>query len=106
MEFSLINYISLGISLLSVTIAIYFGTKENKMRQAVKRVGHLSSQSKSICSSLDSLEDDLIHSRIGANSAKSVLQPIKRNMEALNGEIEDIYNEYIKKKKKEKADKI
>lgn len=97
MEFSLVSYISLGIALLSVAITIYFGTKENKMRQAVKRVGHLSSQSKSICSSLDSLENDLIHNRIGANSAKSVLQPIKRNMEALNGEIEAIYNEYIKK---------
>ena len=60
-------------------------------------MGHLSSQSKSICSSLDSLEDDLIHNRIGANSAKSVLQSIKKNMEALNGEIEAIYNEYIKK---------
>lgn len=76
---------------------MYFGTKENKMRQAVKRVGYLSSQSKSICSSLDSLEDDLINNRIGANSAKSVLQPIKRNMEALNCEIEAINNEHIKK---------
>lgn len=97
MEFSLISYISLGIALLSIAITIYLGTKENKMRQAVKRVGHLSSQSKSVCSSFDSLEDDLIHNRIGANSAKSVLQPIKKNMEALNGEIEAIYNEYIKK---------
>ena len=103
MEFWLINYVSLGIAFLSVAIAIYFGIKESKMRQAIKRVGQLSSQSKSICSSLDSLEEDLIHNRIGANSAKSVLQPIKRNMEALNGEIEDIYNEYIKKRKKKKT---
>ena len=101
MELSIIIYVSLGIALLSVTIAAYSEIKRNKMRQAIKRVGQLSSQSKSICSSLDLLEKDLIHGRIGANSAKSVLQPIKRNMEALNGEIEDIYNEYIKKEKKE-----
>lgn len=69
------------------------------------RVGQLSSQSKSICLSLDLLEKDLIHGRIGANSAKSVLQPIKIHMEALNGEIEKIYNEYIKKKKKKKTNK-
>jgi len=105
MELWLINYVTLGLGFLGVAIAIYFGIKANKMRQAIKRVGQLSSQSKSICSSLDSLEEDLIHGRIGANSAKSVLQPIKRNMEALNGEIEDIYNEYIKKRKKKKTNK-
>ena len=103
MEFWLINYVTLGVGFLSVVVAIYFGIKANKMVQAInKRVGQLSSQSKSICSSLDSLEEDLIHGRIGAHSAKSVLQPIKRNMEALNGEIEDIYNEYIKKRKNRK----
>jgi len=105
MEFSLIIYVSLGVALLSVAIATYSEIKRSKMRQSIKRVGQLSSQSKSICSSLDSLEEDLIHGRIGANSAKSVLQPIKRNMEALNGEIEDIYNEYIKKRKKKKTNK-
>ncbi len=104
MEFSLINYISLGIALLSVAITSYFGIKANKMAQAIKRVGQLSSQSKSICSSLDSLEEDLIHGRIVAHNARSVLQPIKRTMEAL-GEIEDIYNEYIKKRKKKKTNK-
>jgi len=105
MEFSLINFVLVGIALLGVLIGLYFGIKDSKGRQAIKRIGQLSSQSKSICSSLDSLEEDLIHGRIGANSVKSVLQPIKKYMEALNGEIEDIYNEYIKKRKKKKTNK-
>ena len=69
----------------------------NEMKNAIKRIGHLSSQAKSVCASLDLLETDLKSGKIGANSAESVLKPIKKNMEALNGELESIYNEYIKK---------
>jgi len=93
-----LTVISLVVTIIFGIISVYFGIKESKMKQAVKRIGQLSSQSKSICSSLDSLEADLIRGKIGANSATSVIQPIKKNMEALNGEIEAIYNEYIKKK--------
>jgi hypothetical protein len=99
MEFSLFNVISFGIALLGIVIAVYFGCKESKMSHAIKRIGQLSSQSKSICSSLDSFEEALINGRIGANSAEIVIKTIKPNMAALNGEIEDIYKEYIKKKK-------
>ncbi len=69
----------------------------NEMKNAIKRIGHLSSQAKSVCASLDSLETDLKSGKIGANSAESVLKPIKKNMEALNGELEAIYNEYVKR---------
>lgn len=69
----------------------------NEMKNAIKRIGHLSSQAKSVCASLDSLEIDLKNGKIGANSAESVLKPIKMNMEALNGELEAIYNEHMKK---------
>lgn len=68
----------------------------NETKNAIKRIGHLSSQAKSVCASLDSLEIDLKSGKIGANSTESVLKPIKKNMEALNGELETIYNE-IKK---------
>jgi hypothetical protein len=82
-------------------ISRYFYKKDekmvNEMKNTVKRIGHLSSQAKSVCASLDSLEIDLKIGKIGANSAESVLKPIKKNMEALNGELEAIYNEYIKK---------
>lgn len=72
-------------------------TLANEMKNAIKRVGHLSIQAKSVCVSLESLEIDLVNGKIGANSAQSVLKPIKKNMEALNGELEAIYNEYINK---------
>lgn len=82
-------------------ISRHFYNKDEKMvseiKNAIKRIGHLSSQSKSVCASLDSFESDLVNGKIGANSAESVLKPIKKNMEALNGELETIYNENIKK---------
>jgi hypothetical protein len=82
-------------------ITRHFYKKDEKivseMKNTIKRIGHLSSQSKSVCASLDSFESDLVSGKIGANSAESVLKPIKKNMEALNGELETIYNENIKK---------
>ena len=89
--------ISLIVNVLAISISIYFGIEQIKMRHVIKRIGQLSSQSKSICASLDSLEEGLTSQKIGANSALSVLTPIKNNMFSLNGEIESIYNEYIKK---------
>ena len=80
--------------IIGFVISRHFHKKE---KNAIKRVGHLSSQAKSVCASLDSLEIDLINEKIGANSAESVLKPIKKNMEALSGELEAIHNEYIKK---------
>jgi hypothetical protein len=68
----------------------------NEMKNVLRRIGHLSSQAKSVCGSLDSIETDLKNGKIGANSAESVLKPIKMNMEALNGELEAINNEYGK----------
>ena len=102
MEFTWFNFVTLGIGVLGCIPTGYFGRRDSKSRHALKRIGHLSSQCKSICSGLDSFEDDLIHNRIGANSARSVLKPIKSNLAALNGELEDIYNEYIKKDTKKK----
>ena len=89
--------ISLIVNVLAISISIYFGIEQKKMRHVIKRIGQLSSQSKSICASLDSLEEDLINQKIDANGALSVLKTIKKYMYSLNGEIESIYNEYIKK---------
>ena len=103
MDISII-FTVIGVALAGIIgywISSHFHKKDekflNETKTAIKRVGQLSSQAKSICASLDSIEKDLNIGKIGANSATSVLQPIKRNMEALNGELEAIYNEYIKK---------
>jgi hypothetical protein len=82
-------------------ISQYFHKKDdkwvNEMKNAIRRIGQLSSQSKGICKSLDLLEDALKQGKIGANSAEKMALPIiKANMEAFNGELEAIYNEYIK----------
>ena len=92
------NYISYGIGLIGITLAIIFRVKQNNAKKVMGVfVDSIQNQAQSVCRSL---ETSLKEQDCNIEWLRGMIEGTNNHMAALNGTIIDFYNEFYKKKLK------